>query len=316
MRIKINPTCGVSMNVRRPFETTWLLEEADKTITLPLRTGFTYDMMVDWGDLTLSRVTSYNDPNRIHTYTTAGTKTVKITGTCQAWYFNNAGDKLKFRTVEQWGDVGFTGGGLYSAFYGCSNATSFGARMPPYPVTSLFSTWFGCSSATSFPEVNNLTLVNTLYYTWYGCSSATSFPEVNNLTLVNTLNTTWYNCSSATSFPDVNALTLVNTLAYTWRNCSSATSFPEVNNLTLVTTLAYTWRGCSSCTTVPVLPAASTALTTTTSAFQDIGAGMLGTVSDLWNAANFPNITSYANTFTGATGLTNYAAIPNGWKGL
>jgi hypothetical protein len=69
-------------------------------------------------------------------------------------------------------------------------------------------------------------------------------------------------------------------------------------------------------TTVPAMPAASTALTTCTTAFQLVGAGMGGTVSDLWNAANFPNVTSYANCFTGCTGLANYGDIPNDWKGL
>jgi len=43
---------------------------------------------------------------------------------------------------------------------------------------------------------------------------------------------------------------------------------------------------------------------------------MAGTIVELWNATNFPNITSFANTFTGATGLTNYADIPDAWKGL
>jgi len=43
---------------------------------------------------------------------------------------------------------------------------------------------------------------------------------------------------------------------------------------------------------------------------------MTGTVEELWNVTNFPNLSIYANCFTGATGLDNYADIPNGWKGL
>jgi hypothetical protein len=43
---------------------------------------------------------------------------------------------------------------------------------------------------------------------------------------------------------------------------------------------------------------------------------MSGTVSDLWNATDFPNITDYTDCFTGATGLDNYGDIPDGWKGL
>ena len=345
---------------------TWLTTGAFETIELPLRSGFNYNMEVDWHDGSTSIITTYDDPNRIHTYAVAGTQTTSIAGTCEAWYFNNGGDKLKFLTVDVWGDVGFTGLGLEAAFYGCANATSFATEMPYYAVTSLYYTWRGCSSATSFPSVNTLVLVNTLSYTWYSCSSAASFPDVNTLVLVSNLGGTWYGCSSATSFPDVDALVLVNTLSQTWQNCNFATSFPSVNTLVLVKTLSYTWSGCSSatsfpdvnaltsvtslyttwrgcssatsfpdvntlvlvntlfrtwngcgaCTTVPVLPSASTELTNVSDMMASIGSGMLGTVVELWNATNFPNISTYANAFTGATGLTNYADIPDGWKGL
>jgi hypothetical protein len=127
---------------------------------------------------------------------------------------------------------------------------------------------------------------------------------------------TWRGCSSATSFPAVDKLTLVNTLSNTWNGCTAAISFPAVDKLTLVDTLSNTWRGCTAMTTIPTLMPSSTTLTTTTSAFQNIGSGLLGTVEELWNTTDFPNITAYANTFTGCTGLTNYADIPDAWKGL
>ena len=298
------------------FVTTWLIADGDKSITLPLRSGFTYDMTVDWGDESSSEVTAYDDADRIHNYTTAGTKTVTITGTCQAWYFNNGGDKLKFRTVETWGDVGFTGLGLENAFRGCTAATDFGETMPAYDVTSLASTWWDCTSATSLPDISALTSVTTLSYTWRHCDVATSFPDVDALTSVNDLGGAWSYCSSATSFPDVSTLTLVDNLTYTWYGCSSATAFPDVDALTSADKLYYTWYGCSDMTTVPVLPSASTALTNTGNAFQAVGSQMEGIVADLWNATDYPNISSYANTFTGATGLTNYADIPDNWKGL
>jgi hypothetical protein len=111
-------------------------------------------------------------------------------------------------------------------------------------------------------------------------------------------------------------LTGVTDLSYTWHGCSSATSFPDVSALTGVTSLYQTWYGCSSATTVPALPASSTALTNVASAFQGIGSGMSGTVADLWNTTDYPNITAYTDCFTGATGLDNYGDIPNDWKGL
>lgn len=249
-----------------PFITTWAIEESDKTITLPLKGGFEYDMVVDWGDGSTSSITAYDDADIAHTYDTAGRKTISIQGLCQAWYFNNGGDCLKFRTVQVWGDSGFIDNGLTFAFYGCSNATSFGSEMPYYSITNLASTWYGCSSATSFPDISKLTLVNNL--------------------------------------------------AATWRDCTSATSLPDVDALVKATTYLTTWYNCSSLETVPAILASSTFLTTSRLSFANIGSGMLGTVEELWDPVKFPNITDYADAFTDATGLTNYAAIPDSWKGL
>ena len=234
---------GVMEDADPNMVTTWALtvdDVAGRTITLPLRTGFDYDFTVDWGDGSTGAVTAYDDADRIHEYTTTGAKTVKILGSMGAWYFNNGGDKLKFRTVESWGDVQFTGLGLVAAFYGCANATYF-ADLPYMAVTTLYQTWYGCSSLTTAPDVDTLVLVTTLYRTWGGCSSLT---------------------------------------------------------------------------TAPLLPTSSTALVNTTSALNGVGSGMGGTVVDLWNATNFPNVAAFTATFTGATGLTNYADIPDAWKGL
>ena len=259
---------GVMEDADPNMVTTWALtvdDVAGRTITLPLRTGFDYDFTVDWGDGSTGAVTAYDDADRIHEYTTTGAKTVKILGSMGAWYFNNGGDKLKFRTVESWGDVQFTGLGLVAAFYGCANATYF-ADLPYMAVTTLYQTWYGCSSLTTAP--------------------------------------------------DVDTLVLVTSLAFTWGDCSSLTTAPDVDTLVLVTTLYRTWGGCSSLTTAPLLPTSSTALVNTTSALNGVGSGMGGTVVDLWNATNFPNVAAFTATFTGATGLTNYADIPDAWKGL
>jgi len=344
---------------------TWELAGAD-TVTLPLRSGYTYDFTVDWGDgSALSTVTAFDDADRIHNYTAGGTKTVTIEGDFTCLYFStaSAGVKALFRTIEQWGDIQLEQ--MNGAFYLCLNATSYAdfpympvnnlsygwlgnTSMTTFPVVSnlidnitLLKTWEGCSSgtnfsyvntltkvttlkatwkhcivATSFPEVSALTNVNSLDSTWAYADSATVFPEVNTLTKVTTLKETWRECDTATSFPEVSALTNVNSLSTTWRECSSATNLPDVSALTNVTTYIYAWYKCAGLTTVPVLPSSSTALITTTGAFQSIGSGMTGTVVELWDTNNFPNVSSYADTFTGATGLDNYADIPDNWKGL
>ena len=85
-----------------PFVTEWNMTAG--AFTLPLRSGKTYNMTVDWGDGTpTSTVTAYNDANATHTYATAGTFQISITGTCQAFYVNNSATvKLKLSKVLDW----------------------------------------------------------------------------------------------------------------------------------------------------------------------------------------------------------------------
>ena len=102
----------------------------------------------------------------------------------------------------------------------------------------------------------------------------------------------------------------------TWFNCQSATVIPDLDNFTSVTRLSNALRNCYALITMPKLPTSSTALTEVASMLDGNFGYTTGTVADLWNATNFPNITTYPNAFKGATGLTNYADIPDAWKGL
>ena len=67
---------------------------------MPYEAAGTYSGTIDWGDSTTS-VNSY--ANRTHTYATAGTKTISITGVTTGFRFNNTGSKLNIRTITNWG---------------------------------------------------------------------------------------------------------------------------------------------------------------------------------------------------------------------
>lgn len=262
------------------------------TFTLPLRSGYSYNFTVDWGDGSAeSTITAFDDPDITHSYTGAGTYIVQMDGTLQAWYFHNTGDKLLLRTVENWGDTGFTGEGLLEAFYGCAEATHFAKEGLKGSVTTLRRTWGICSAAVQHADVNHLTAVNSLYQTWFSNSLMVDAPDVSDLSGVTTAPAAWQNC-----------VLLVNP--------------PDLSNMTLLQQLAFAFKNCESLIAVPALPSSSTALTNVTGAFDDIGAGMGGTVADLWNTTDYPNILSFVDAFTGATGLTNYGDIPDAWKGL
>ena len=74
------------------WDTTQEGTSADNEITIPTNPGFTYNYIVDWGDgSTDTNITG----DITHTYATAGTYTVKISGDFPAIYFNNTGDRRK-----------------------------------------------------------------------------------------------------------------------------------------------------------------------------------------------------------------------------
>ena len=93
------------------FVSTWRIGDAsygdgDNTVTLPLRSGYTYDFTVDWGDgSVVQTVTAFDDADIDHTYGTPGDYAITISGKVEAWYFNNSGDKNKLISVINLGSV-------------------------------------------------------------------------------------------------------------------------------------------------------------------------------------------------------------------
>ncbi len=101
------------------FVTNWETSGPGETITLPLVTGNTYDFIIDWGDGTVERNTS---TDLSHTYTSAGTHSVAITGTFPYLSFNASGktsSQDKLMSIEQWGDIEWAS--LSNVFYNCTN---------------------------------------------------------------------------------------------------------------------------------------------------------------------------------------------------
>jgi len=94
----------------------------DESITVPTRSGYPYDMFIDWGDGSEpSHVTVALSPEATHVYAEPGDYEVTIEGQCSTIYFNGTGDNLKIINIKHWGD--FTPTSMLSAFTGCSNMT-------------------------------------------------------------------------------------------------------------------------------------------------------------------------------------------------
>ncbi|WP_234567720.1 BspA family leucine-rich repeat surface protein [Rhodohalobacter sp. 614A] len=124
-----------------PFITTWEVTSGDLDITIPT-TGSGYNYDVDWGD---GNSNAGQTGDATHTYASAGTYTVEISGDFPRIYFNNTGDKEKIMTIEQWGDVEWSS--MKGAFFGASNLTYNATDEPDLSnVTNLTLMFFGASS--------------------------------------------------------------------------------------------------------------------------------------------------------------------------
>jgi len=103
-----------------PFITRWQTDNSgvsdDNQIMVSTSPSFTYDYDVDWGDGSIDiNVTG----NITHTYATAGTYTVEISGDFPQPYFVSGQDAEKLLSVEQWGNQPWRS--MTQAFFGCRN---------------------------------------------------------------------------------------------------------------------------------------------------------------------------------------------------
>lgn len=143
-------TAGITFTEVVPFVSSWRVGngsygDGDNTVTLPLRSGYKYDFTVDWGDGASAQVTSHDDIDINHTYSTPGDYTITITGLVEAFTFNNTGDKGKIISIPELGTVGWNS--FASAFVGCSNLTTVSGGETSN-VTSMRSMFTGANALT------------------------------------------------------------------------------------------------------------------------------------------------------------------------
>ncbi|WP_420317393.1 BspA family leucine-rich repeat surface protein [Ekhidna sp.] len=120
------------------FITRWIT--SDGQITIPT-SGGGYNYSVEWNNLTNPDTFEGFIDGRTGDYTITGmengsTYEVIIRGAFPRIYFNNAGDKDKIQTIEQWGDIAWTS--MQGAFFGCTNLDMAATDAPDLSaVTSL-----------------------------------------------------------------------------------------------------------------------------------------------------------------------------------
>ena len=143
------------------FIATWTVASDGDTITLPLLSGGTYSGTIDWGD---SSSDSLSYANRTHTFASAGTKTITLSGTIEGFKFNNGGDKTKFLDVSNWGNLDIT---TNRAFFGCTNFTISAIDAPTVTATNGEYFFYNCH-ALGTPDLSgwDVTSVTNLQHSF------------------------------------------------------------------------------------------------------------------------------------------------------
>lgn len=137
---------------------------------LPLpSSGYTVDAVVDWGDGTTDTITSYNQAEKLHTYSTGGTYTITITGTLEGWDLSY-GENLKIKEVKNWGN----GNGLTltraNAFISASNMTCIATDGADVQVTSFQQMFRSCTSLVSGLKNWDVSGVTNLVFCFYNAN--------------------------------------------------------------------------------------------------------------------------------------------------
>ena len=301
---------------------------------LPLTTSTGLNIVVDWGDFTTSTITNHLDAAVTHTYASAGTYSISITGTLPGWQFNNTGDRLKILNISSYGVLDIT---TNSIFRGCTNLISNATDAPTITTTDLSFTFRDCTNFNNNVGSWNVSAVTIMTSMFNGASafnnggsssigtwntgavtnmssmfqSATVFNQnigAWNTALVNTMASMF---SGAAAF---NSSITFNTAAVTNMGSmfSGAIAFnqPLSFNTALVTSMSFMFNSATAFN--QPLSFNTGAVTSMASMFNNATAfnQNLGAL----NVANVTNFTNFMSTKTPATfSTTNLDAIYNGW---
>jgi surface protein len=145
------------------FVTTWNTaitgsgSSNNKQIRLPLVTGGVYSFIAKWGDNTSSSISSSVQSDLTHSYATAGTYTVVITGSINGWNLSGSKDSQKLLSVSEWGPLRLDSGSIAGSYFtSCSNLDLSGVTdvLNLTGVTSFYNMFSGCKKLTKVNRMN------------------------------------------------------------------------------------------------------------------------------------------------------------------
>ena len=174
---------------------------------LPLYNDGIYDFNVDWGDLSSTDITEWDDSNKTHYYAGSGTYTITISGKIYKFGFNSSEQRDKIINISNWGSLE-PGDLPYEAYGGhfaqCSNLTSVTATDTPNlsTTTTIEGMFQVCYSLTAVSGLENwdlsgITNINNIFY---GDTALTSINVRNwNTSNVTTMRRIFMQCTNLTA---------------------------------------------------------------------------------------------------------------------
>ena len=182
---------------------------ASEDFVLPLESGGTYDFTVDWGDGASDDITVWNHADTTHTYASAGTYDVKITGVITGWGFNNSVSAPKVYEISSWGQFKILPASGHT-FYGCSHMTWTGRAIGGFGtigVTNMAHTFHNCSvfnqSVSNF-NTDSVVFMTVMFGACYMFNQSLIHFNVANVTSMS-----WILSSTTLSTANYDALILV-----------------------------------------------------------------------------------------------------------
>jgi surface protein len=172
---------------------------SNNQIRLPFIDTGIYNCLIDWGDGTTNTVTTWNDPNLLHTYSTGGGYIIKISGVCRGWRFNNTGDRLKMLNIHQWGTDFRLGTNQGNYFHGCSNLRISAVDiLNTVDITNFSNLFRNCSSLSMVPNMNlwNVRNVDNMTFVFANCTNFNQPLNNWNVENVNNMGSMFANCTN------------------------------------------------------------------------------------------------------------------------
>jgi surface protein len=133
---------------------------------MPLTTSTNLGFTVNWGDGVTETITDHT--LAIHTYASAGTYNVSVTGAILGWQFAGGGDRLKMLDVSQWAGLNIS---TNRGFDGCTNLTATANDAPIITTSVLLSTFRSCINFNGAVNTWDMSNVQSLNRFFNGCTN-------------------------------------------------------------------------------------------------------------------------------------------------